>query len=132
MRSNQKKQSNFNSFFLKNLVFAYFFILILIMTWILLNPSPTLAEENPNSVPNIEDTESEEIELEEIIPLSEPISSLKERMVNKSFNFVQEAGHYCQAEIFKIDISGHSSAQAKIILGGKKFNLVKLKLAVYP
>ncbi len=78
----------------------------------------------------------EEIAPEEIAPLPEPAPlpkpPFKERMLNKNFRFARDAAHRCNVETFKIDISGRLSAQARIMLSGKKIQSGEIEIGSLP
>ncbi len=75
-------------------------------------------------------------EIEEIVPspeLSPPnLPPLKERVLNKNFRIAQTAAHRCNAETFRIDVSGKTSAQARIMLGGKKVQSGEIEIGSLP
>jgi hypothetical protein len=50
----------------------------------------------------------------------------------KTNKIAQKAAHRCDAEIFRIDISGRVSAQARILLGGKKIQSGEIEIGSLP
>lgn len=83
-----------------------------------------------------EETTLEDVAPEEFVPEKEPTPpprpQLKERTLHKDFRIAQNAGHRCDAEIFSIDISGRTSTQTRILLGGKKVQLGELEIGSLP
>jgi hypothetical protein len=65
-------------------------------------------------------------------PTPPPKPPLKERILNKDFRIAQKAAYRCDAENFRIDISGRISAQARILLGGKEVQLGELEIGSLP
>ena len=118
-------------------------IFVLMISWIFSGWPLVLAEETttttaPTSTDEItvqqqidEESTPEDITLpQEPAPLPKP--PLKERVINRYFRIAQEAAQRCDAEIFRIDISGGVSAQARILLGGKKVQSGEIEIGSLP
>ncbi len=65
-------------------------------------------------------------------PAAPSLPPLKERKLNKHPVIAAGAKHNCRAENFKIDISGRTSAQARIALGGKKVRSGEIEIGSLP
>ncbi len=61
-----------------------------------------------------------------------PEPPIRSRTLNKNFRIVQESAYRCDAESFKIDLSGKASAQDKITLGGKKIQSGEIEIGSLP
>lgn len=127
--------------------FRFTLFLLLVFSWIFNFPlinfdGLALAEETTISSPTstdeitVQEQADEESAPEEAAPPQEPaplpIPPLKERTLRRDFRITHQAAHRCNAEIFKIDISGRASAQAKILLGGKKVQSGELEIGSLP
>jgi len=128
----------------------FFLMTTLVFSWIFSGWPLALAEETATStstqtstsIPNpadeitVQQQADEESVSEEIAsppaPTPLPKPPLKERALNRDFRIAQKAAHRCDAEIFRIDISGRVSAQARILLGGKKVQSGEVEIGSLP
>jgi hypothetical protein len=61
-----------------------------------------------------------------------PMAPLIERMLDRDFEIAEGAEHYCDAEIFKIDISGRASVPVRILLGGERIKSGEIEIGSLP